>query len=231
MKEVKGLGVRGCGRRDEGGLYAVCEGSPIGRPIQDFYIDPCVEWKGPRLRAPMIAGDSRGVNHILLGVGSTYYPFAPDFIEEGLSLGSFSKRIPRDFDFSKLIPKRSKMALIHAKAIPQFPYEADFNCPKRKVERHECMGALWPLSALSNHRRLHLVEEVGVGVRISTPSCTYLVRKPRKPQTNGDLKYKPGIFIALPITRFEYVSKKRKAPRELRQLVEGSGFELEVCLE
>jgi len=140
--KVRTLVERGCGLRAENALYAVCGTSPYGKPIEHFLVDPPTEWRGGRLRAPMLVADKRGVNHILLGVGARYYPFVPDFVEEVRRLGA-SKRIPDDFDLTKLTPGRSKMVLIHPRAIPQFKFNVKTVCPKKIVTDHLCINALW----------------------------------------------------------------------------------------
>jgi len=223
---------RGCGYREEG-LYAVCETSPFGKDISYFLIDPVVPWKGPHLRAPMLEPNRHGVNHIIMGVGVKYYPFVCDWVEETARLG-MSKRIPRKFDVTKLTPGRTKIILFHPRAIPDFEYDCDHECPKGLEDEHECIGALWPLSALESHRRLHRVEPCsgeleGVKVHIHTPSVHYLVNVPRRPTDGKGLPYRAGLFIQLPITRFEYVSKTGRVPRGVERGVREAGYDLEVC--
>jgi len=227
--KVRTLVERGGGLRAQNALYAVCGTSPYGKPIEHFLVDPPTEWRGGRLRAPMLVADKRGVNHILLGVGARYYPFVPDYVEETRRLGA-SKRIPEDFDLTKLTPGRSKMVLIHPRALPQFEHDVETVCPK-KIEHHApCINMLWGLSALKSYKRVHEIEETMKNeMTIRTPSAIYVVPRPRKPEKLGDYPYKAGIFIYLPITRFEYVNKRRNAPRELVKRVEKAGFELEIC--
>ena len=43
--------------------------------------------------------------------------------------------------------------------------------------------------------------------------------------------FAPGIFLRVPIGRFEYVSRKGRIPRELRRKIEDAGFEVRVCRE
>lgn len=129
----------------EGGLYACVGTSALGLPIENFLVDPPLPWKGPQLRAPMVISDSKGVKHILIGVGQKYYPDVPSFIDEARTQG-VSKRLPRDFKPEGLTLGQSKLILAHPKAVPRFPYKVEYTCPKGKTDEHQCIGALWPLS-------------------------------------------------------------------------------------
>ena len=137
--------TRLCGDRVEGGVYVAIGTSDFGLSIEHFMVDPPIPWKGPQLRAPMVVSDSKGVKHILLGIGKNFYPTVPSFIDEARAMG-VSKRLPRDFKPEGLTPGQSKLILVHPKAVPQFPYKVEYKCPKGKTEDHQCIGALWPLS-------------------------------------------------------------------------------------
>jgi len=166
---------RGCGTRKPGGLYVCVESDPNGMPVDYFVIDPALPFdlKG-NLRAPYLLKDESGISHLVLGVGNTYYPFVPDFVEEARQMG-VSKRVPVGYDFSSLVAGKSKLILIHKRAIPEFPYllqrplyedcfrrlrnEAvggwervhGFKLPeneRREEVEHECVRNLWDLSVL-----------------------------------------------------------------------------------
>lgn len=220
-------GARGCGQRVEGGLYLMSELSPLGLPLEHFLVDPVAPWAGSLLRAPMLQKDRRGNPHLLLGVGAKYYPFIPDFVEEARTMG-VSKRIPRDFDPTPLVPGKSKMVLIHPRGIPQFKYDADHSCPKTdSVKGHTCIGALWPLSLLQSVKRYHEVDSDTV----TTPSATYRAIIPRRPTFNSLLKYRPGIFLGLPITGFHYVSRTKRVPPEVADRFKAARLPLDVRTE
>jgi hypothetical protein len=70
---------RGCGQRVENGLYACVGESVNGMPIDYFLLDPVVEWH-KMSRAPEIYTDEHGENHLVMGVGKSFYPFVPDFV-------------------------------------------------------------------------------------------------------------------------------------------------------
>jgi hypothetical protein len=220
---------RGCGERVEGGLYVIAASSPYGKPLEFFLIDPVVEWKGGQLRAPMLYEDSKGIYHILMGVGKTFYPFVPDFVEE-VRIHGLSKRIPIDFDVSKLTPLKSKILLIHPRAIPKFEYEVEKDCPKEIKEEHLCIGDLWSLSSLKDFEGKHKVNMEGNEAIITTPSTLYRVKYPKKPNMFID-KYKAGVFLQLPIGHLEYVSKKKEIPKELKEIIDKSKIELKIVEE
>ena len=223
--------VRGCGSRVEGGVYVCADTSPFGKPIYAFLVDPVIEWRGPKvLRSPMIIEDRNGVNHLVLGVGVKFYPYIPDYVEEARVYG-VSKRVPRNFDFSVLTPNRSRLLLVHRRAIPTFRYEVERPwCPKSIVDKHRCVGDLWALSSLDFVTEKHeLLGETGDGfVKVKTPSVEYTVSKA---YANSKPTYKAGIFLMIPKFHFEYVNKKGKAPKELKKKIEKAGFRLEVCSE
>lgn len=253
---------RGCGEREENGLYVCTTTSPFGMPLEHFLVDPVRNWEGGQLRAPMLIQDRSGTSHILLGIGEKYYPTVPSFVEEAKVLG-VSKRVPNDFDLSPLTPGKSKLLLTHPRAIPKFPYVImDVKCPRSVCDckwhcrpvtesKHDCIGALWPLSALTSRKKVHEVKvrvggaTVTIGrdktvlerifenvnaVEITTPSVSYEVSLPDKP-IPGNLKYAAGIIFSFPQIHFEYVSKSRKIPPEMRKKFEVAEWRLEVCPE
>jgi len=157
--------LRGCGARVEGGLYLTAASSPFGCSVECFLYDPPIPWKGPKvLRAPLLHRDKRGIYHVVMSVGKKFYPSPVDFIEEVRRLG-LSKRVPADFDFTKLTPGLSKIILVHPRAIPLFEFKAEYDCPRKRcwcglgripasmAHPHRdgdprCIGALWPLRAI-----------------------------------------------------------------------------------
>jgi len=236
------MAERGCGFREKGGLYLCCGSSPWGMPVEHFVVDPPVSWRGPRiLRAPMLV-ERGGIHHVIMTVGARYYPYVPDFIEEVRVMG-LSKQIPRDFDLSKLTPGGSTIILVHSRAIPAFPFNAEWECRKpcsrcRKLEvaacrpghrlgSPRCTFALWPLSQLKTHKRVHEVEKLEGGVaRIKTPSTTYTVGSAAP---LGRPKYRPGIFARFYITDIEYVGDR--VPRDIQKRAGKAGWRVKPCRE
>lgn len=222
--------VRGCGERDENGLYLCVGISPFGKPIEFFLVDPVLPWKGGTLRAPMLIEDKKGINHVVMWIGETYYPFVPDFVEEAKIMG-VSKRVPRTFDLSVLTPGKSRLLLVHPNAIPRFIYRLPVNpklCPKNSNASHECIGDLWPLSTLHSVGDFHKVKEVPDGrAEVSTPSCRYSTLKPLSWDGQGE-EYSSGIIMMFPTFHFEYVNKQGKVPKTVKEHVQKAGFKLEV---
>lgn len=115
MGAVSEPGVhRGCGYRQQGGVYVECGKSKRGLPLEAFLVDPPV---------PMTVDAKVGVElirrgdtyHILDHVGSMHYPNAADVLEEGRAYG-FSRRVPKNMDFS-LLTSRSRLLLVHANGL------------------------------------------------------------------------------------------------------------------
>jgi len=223
---------RGCGdSRVQDGLYLSVDTSPFGVPWENFLVDPAIRWRGSKvLRSPMILPDRNGVKHLCLGVGKSFYPFPSDFFVE-CKFHNLSKRIPRTFDFSVLDCDRSRLLLIHSRAIPKFKYRlAEEWCPKGKKEPHRCLGDTWALSGLENVKEKHEVTELDDCVLVRTPSVSYRVGKVLSYESP---KYSSGIFMMFPfgIIHFEYVNRDGKVPPKLKKKIEDAGFTLEVLPE
>lgn len=116
--------VRGCGTRVKGGVYLTCGLSYDGLPIEHFLVDapiPLAEKQRkdmgltPRGVRLVENADPQRPPHVYDWVGSEYYPNVADFVEEVKRYG-MSRRVPTNFDFSKLRP-RSRQVLIHARAV------------------------------------------------------------------------------------------------------------------
>lgn len=280
---------RACGTRDKESLYATFPSSALGYPLEYFYIDPVSPHTGKQLRAPKPItvettnekGETIEVTHLLLGVGKTYYPSPVDFIEEVKQHG-ISKKIPIvSIPWEQLDPGRSNFYLIHPRAIPAFPYEAEYDCPYEILERkkkhirkrvkrllrtedkvvvaekakailqainqkleqapekHECIGALWPLATLLNNRKHQLYKkpehipelvQLHLGVLPDSiegeqsmvvvwddgiPLFKYKVQPPQ--QYRKPIKWKPGMFLRFPVGFFDYVSDYDTVPKDIRE--------------
>src|SRR5690349_2687008 len=80
--------LRGCGERTPGGVYIECGLSPVGRPFEDFLIDPPLSLP-PGLGVEALANkpqfwiDSTTYTvHLVIWIGAEHYPYLADFIEE-----------------------------------------------------------------------------------------------------------------------------------------------------
>lgn len=229
---------RGCGEREEGGIYLCCGLSKDGKPIEDFIIDPVIPWNSEPFRSPQLifsypdSGERKGFYDVLVYVGSKYYPYISDFVEECREYGG-SRRIPENFPINKLTPFKSRMIFVHKRAIPKFDYIVrEHKCPK--MTAHEpCIGDLWDLSGAESSKN-HKIEEIKGDryeidkLEITTPSVTYTVKKPLA--TLGD-NYDYGLFMALPVTHVDYVNKESKVPKKLREKTANAGLDLRICRE
>jgi len=219
---------RGCGRRKQHALYLCTALSPDGAPIEDFVLDPARPFRGGAFRAPMLLERPGGCD-VLIWVGSEYYPFVPDFIEEARQMG-VSRRIPFNFPLERLA-EHPRMFLIHPRAIQDFGYRVEWTGRRPKhacrlpERRHRCTFDLWPLSLLESMER-HEVE----GRRVKTPSCAYEVGA-----SVSELEccpvYRPGLFAAFYITHLEYVNRDRKVPEPLWRRAREAGLAVEVMEE
>ncbi len=120
---------RGCGDREQGGVYAESGLSPWGRPLEEFLIDPPLPIPDgldlvnkPQLWQRMLpagepALDKEGlpIYDLLIWVGQEHYPYVPDYLEEVLRYGA-SRRLNPNLDLS-LLSRSSRMLLAHAHAL------------------------------------------------------------------------------------------------------------------
>lgn len=230
------VSARGCGFREENTLYVCVTASEYGQPLEWFLTDPVTPWVGGQIRAPMLIQDPKTMlYHLFLGIGVSYYPFVSDFVEEARIMG-ISKKIPTNFDTSKLTPGRSGLVLIHPRAIPEFPYvlPAGSVCPKEKynAELHSdnslCIGDLWDLSSLKDYELVHSVEKRITDFKIITPSCGYYVNQAIPESDKNFMDYSAGSILFFPKIHFEYVNSKCVAPEELAKPIISQGWPFKV---
>lgn len=189
MKSITGI-KRGCGTRVTGGLYICCGLSPYGKPIEHFIVDPPVYVEYKNFRTPILIE-----NDLLLWVGAEHYPYPSDFIEEARAFG-ISKRIPVNFPVEK-ITVMSKMYFIHSRAIVknyrEFP--PPIYCPGNHEPHFNqedcCIGYSYSLSATDEE-----IRKIG-----DTEYRVY----PFKEKSEIEPEYVQGIFLALPVTHFDFV--------------------------
>lgn len=234
--------TRGCGVRDQNALYACVSESLDGMPIEWFLVDPVKPWHGGLIRAPTLMRDPRnGIYHMVLGIGATYYPFAPDFVEEARRHG-VSKRIPNNLDLSRMQPGLSGMILVHPRALPRFDYVVEPGCPKERWhpglhdDGSRCIGDLWGLSSAKSYKSRHEVDEGSpesrVGIR--TPSSTYLVPRAFEPDGRTRMAreritgYDAGALLFFPKIHLEWVNRDGNAPKGLVEPLITRGWEFKV---
>ncbi len=214
-------GSRGCGSRKPGGVYLCTALSEDGSPIEDFLVDPVRPFHGEPFRAPILWNDISNPElfHAVIWVGAEFYPSLVDFVEEVKAKGA-SRRIPSNFDFSKLTPGASRMIFIHPKAFTTTAHLPANGCPKHYPLHglnEPCIGAHWDYVQ-------------GLGGSVSGRTATL-----------GDLQYAvppqedimplltPGFFMALPITHVEYeaMNDGDTGPETIHQASD-LGFEVSI---
>jgi len=231
------MAERGCGSRVQNALYACVSLSPYGKDIEYFCIDPPRPVDFKPFRTPIIV-ENGDINNIAVYIGKEFYPFVPDYLEETRVMG-ISRRIPKNFPIEKLTPGKSRMLMVHERAIPLFEHETGQKCPRNInhdfTVKNTCVFNLWSLSALEQHdkHKVMLIDEHSA--EVLTPSVTYTVPVPHKPTPNFEQKkeyrYHMGVFAAFWITHLEYVNKQKKIPTGLKKRVEKSKFDIKVMEE
>jgi hypothetical protein len=117
--------LRGCGERTPGGIYVECGVSPVGRPFEDFLVDPPLALP-PGLGFEALANkpqfwtdpDTRAT-HLVLWIGEQFYPHVADFVEEARRFGISRKLSPQLLErpeFGRLTLS-SRMILAHPRAL------------------------------------------------------------------------------------------------------------------
>ncbi len=114
--------VRACGRRIQGGIYAVVPFSrgqdPNAHPIEEFLLDPPILTDSEELGlSPIgvhVVDRPDGSVWLYDIVGSIYYRNVADYIEEARALG-VSRRLPANLPWDR-IDQRTRYILLHARA-------------------------------------------------------------------------------------------------------------------
>lgn len=230
---LTGNAVRGCGSRQKGGVY-LCHGmSEFGSPIEDFILDPVIEWKGEWQRGYKIVPSASGHNNVVIFVGESFYKCLWDYVEETRWLGA-SRKVADNFPFDKLTPGKSYMLFAHRRAywteqfkppllvnrpIPldgcKFDYE-DFYLVS-PGDHYKQSTKEWGLCTFS-HRDLsyffHQDKELKFDneghFTVKLPSIEYQGNVPsiennfpKIEYVNPKTDFKPGIFLALLLTHIE----------------------------
>lgn len=246
---------RGCGERKEGEAYACFGIGSGGRAIEDFIVDPVRPWPGKFQRfikiLPRDPANPGGLCDLMIFIGAENYPSVWSYIEEARRFG-VSRRMPANLSFERLTPGQSKMVLVHSKAIPlSFNYVLNrpFTPLRGCKHTHEwldaqrysevpvgyhpgheiqtmCTFALQDL-AVANHHRFERVGEDKF--RIDMPSFSFEGNFPHLPDLRGQRlafqEWGTGIFMALPLTHFEF---RNKAQKVIWERAKAAGFQTAI---
>ncbi len=104
---------RGCGEREEDGIYWELGTGAGGNPLEDFLIDPPFPIEGvSALGVTWHQHEETGVWHLIDWIGSQYWPNPADWLEEVRRFG-VSSRLPSTLEFERLTPE-SRLLIVHA---------------------------------------------------------------------------------------------------------------------
>lgn len=237
---------RGCGSRTEGSPYLCCGKAENELPIEHFIVDPPHLWHRDFQRgyyiAPRNSKKKDGINDIIIFVGRQFYPSPWSFIEEVRNFGA-SRKIPRNFPFDKLTARKSRMVFVHSKVVPDdFEFQLFRDVPLNQCAfvrsddwditvpgYHPTIGTVCTFG----HRDLSYIlhdkkdvtvpgEEYGYSFQVNMPSFSWEGLQPMTESKDNILKWKPAIFLALPLTHIEYCGK---SDRESSEAAQQAGFE------
>jgi hypothetical protein len=105
---------RGCGSRQESGIYLETGLGPGGQPLEFFLLDPplpVATFASAIAKLGVSLFEHQGVTHVLDWIGSVHYPCPSDILEEVRRFG-LSRRAQRSLDFSRLTPF-SRIFVVH----------------------------------------------------------------------------------------------------------------------
>jgi hypothetical protein len=211
---------RGCGHREQGGIYAECGLSPYGSPLEDFLIDPPQPLpEGLDLvNKPQLWEDpATGITHLLIWIGAEHYAYTPDYVEETKRYGA-SRRINPNLDLSRLT-RQSRMILAHPGVINTLwqeqtpPQECLKHIPRHDIAsltvtnndlQHKaspCFFKLWDLIPQEAATEV-LALEGESSICLRTVGSTIYQYRPTGESAEG---LQPGLFAALPISGFALI--------------------------
>jgi hypothetical protein len=211
---------RGCGEREQGGVYAETGLSRYGTPLEYFLIDP------PQplpvgldlINKPQLWEDpATGITHLLIWVGSEHYEWCSDYIEETRRFGA-SRRINPNLELTRLT-RESRMILAHPRAINTLwevqhpPQECQKQLPRHDIvslallnneliqKEGPCLFKVWEIIPQDTATEV-------MGLEGERPIClrkvgsTVYQYRPTGESAEG---LQPGLFAALPITGFALI--------------------------
>lgn len=237
------FGTRGCGKRIAGGLYATCLLSPYGLPIEHFLIDPVIHWTSKASRSPMIINAEEFIRNeknkfkgkvAIFYVGSKFYKYATDFIEEVRNKG-VSKRIPcnektiEQFKDVKAMMFYHSRCFISQESLSPIP----MNCPKSLVKHingeEHCITRLYEIiSEEDTEKERTITGDIKIVRKIG--DLKYEVPKTMSETDFIKLKDKlsTGIFLWTPFSELHYVKPIEDKPRKTDAIIE-KHKEIRIC--
>lgn len=220
---------RGCGTRQESGIYLECGVGPFGLPLESYLMDPPILIP-PGLPVPaqgmgLIHG-ANGIWHLVDRIGLSHYPSSADFIEEVRRFG-LSRRIQKNLKATvdgqvvcgfSLLTKDSRIFSIHDKghvtipaATPKYPFggwKIDVKCPSGKhpdPTQHPCVCACQAYHVVEQHPGDKPLPSAGpdqehsIRFERKMPSFSYVARRFAEGPA-AEVVLKPAIIASWPIS-------------------------------
>lgn len=196
---------RGCGTRQQGGVYACCGLSPHGTPVEEFLFDPPLEVDELTVKSIGVTLFERdGVLHVLDHVGSVYYASIADYVEEVKRLG-LSRRLELSAEEYAQITPESRLLHTHERAFVENwkelrPIYAP--CPKGLHDANEefCAACWW--ATVEGGELLAFANETGLEVAKMMPSFAYTAWMPKD---GFEGEFRLGLFASFPISHIEVI--------------------------
>ncbi len=190
---------RGCGKRQQGAVYAETGLAVGGIPIEFYFIDPPKPYEMEHKIGVELV-ELGGVTHVIDWIGEEHYLYVADFIEEVRKFG-LSRRLPGSLDFSRLDP-RSMIICVHARTI----ITNRFDWTQEEVPESLCgllcrTGTDYHIEQPNEMCSRHWYTAppfIEGGHSRECPSFTYSVWPPTE---EVEPEYRPGIFAMFPLTR------------------------------
>jgi len=220
---------RGCGRRQEGGIYLETGLSENGLPIECFWADPPIPHEVDKAVGQVLVRRD-GTFHVVDWIGQDGYPYPTDLLEEARSYG-LSRRISPNFDFEKLTPE-SRIILVHGRAVATSPKKA--SALEEEVLSHD--DQIWKIARFRSRCVLLARSEDLSHVDDPTAGCCRFWYLDAEANTNGpvreiasteyyvletdeDLEMESGIIASFPISRLATVEATDGSHEDRHQML------------
>jgi hypothetical protein len=235
MQWPNGKNKRACGFRKENGVYMEVGFGPGGAAAESFIIDPPLPLEfalSAQGVTPYQAAD--GVWHAVSHIGREY-PHPTDFFHEYARLG-VSWRVPANFPFDRLDPKRSRFLLTHPRGYIVPPdgltHDAvllDWACPRLIPQHaanfpgpHDMCAGMWYLTLPQDAHNTPGTADPQVVLRNIGDTRYVGTLTPKAPQ----LRFREAFCFRFGIGRFVVVAGEQAGARLAR--IERAGLPVEL---
>lgn len=218
---------RGCGFRQQGGLYAESSVDVDGKPPEWFLYDPPFAYRtGSKVGVEAVTVDDDV--HVIDYVGKKFYPMPVDFIEEARVMG-ISRRLPKTFKF-ELLSLKSHLILVHELGLVHMPglpkgFVAEGLFAMKESRKRHCRlvvtrGGIDHLHHLnSSCSGDHWIAPAGESpARQFNDAAFQMWPLPAR----SKLSYEQAAFMSVPITRIVGIKSDHKAHDKTFEMVRSS---------